>query len=381
MEKYAKTYWLEDMLEFKLPTFTKPISPSVKVSDNLKSKYPLIRLNDSKKFNLKIGKRIVANQLIENGSYPVYSANVKEPFGYINELLITDFTKDSVLWGIDGDWMVGYIPNSIPFYPTDHCGIIRIMTDEIDAYYLSMVLEKVGALHGFSRTYRASTERIASLQIPLPPLDIQQKIVDDCKKVDEEYNTSKMTIETYRQKITDTFHNLDATKYRGAKINKLSQVIKLSSGKFLSNKDRIVGDIPVYGGNGITGYHNVGFVSEPTIVIGRVGEYCGSVHLTQTNAWITDNALYATDYLIDINKKYLLYILREANLNQYANRTGQPNVSQASIANVEIPCPNLEEQNKIIKEVETYEVKIAEAENIIASCTSRKQAILDKYLK
>ena len=105
------------------------------------------------------------------------------------------------------------------------------------------------------------------------------------------------------------------------------------------------------------------------------------VHLTQTNAWITDNALYATDYLIDINKKYLLYILREANLNQYANRTGQPNVSQASIANVEIPCPNLEEQNKIIKEVETYEVKIAEAENIIASCTSRKQAILDKYLK
>ena len=381
VEKYAKTYWLEDMLEFKLPTFNKPISPSVKVSDNLKSKYPLIRLNDSKKFNLKIGKRIVANQLVENGSYPVYSANVKEPFGYINELLLTDFTKDSVLWGIDGDWMVGYIPNSIPFYPTDHCGIIRIMTDEIDAYYLSMVLEKVGALHGFSRTYRASTERIASLQIPLPPLDIQQKIVDDCKKVDEEYNTSRMTIETYRQKITDTFHNLDATKYRGAIINKLSQVIKLSSGKFLSNKDRIVGDIPVYGGNGITGYHNVGFVSEPTIVIGRVGEYCGSVHLTQTNAWITDNALYATDYLIDINKKYLLYILREANLNQYANRTGQPNVSQASIANVEIPCPNLEEQNKIIKEVETYEVKIAEAENIITSCTSRKQAILDKYLK
>ena len=228
---------------------------------------------------------------------------------------------------------------------------------------------------------RGDKRQIPTFPVPLPPLDIQQKIVDDCKKVDEEYNTSRMTIETYRQKITDTFHNLDATKYRGAKINKLSQVIKLSSGKFLSNKDRIVGDIPVYGGNGITGYHNVGFVSEPTIVIGRVGEYCGSVHLTQTNAWITDNALYATDYLIDINKKYLLYILREANLNQYANRTGQPNVSQASIANVEIPCPNLEEQNKIIKEVETYEVKIAEAENIIASCTSRKQAILDKYLK
>ena len=38
-------------------------------------------------------------------------------------------------------------------------------------------------------------------------------------------------------------------------------------------------------------------------------------------------------------------------------------------------------QNEITNEVETYEEKIAEAESIIASCTSRKQAILDKYLK
>ena len=47
----------------------------------------------------------------------------------------------------------------------------------------------------------------------------------------------------------------------------------------LSNKNRVAGGIPVYGGNGITGYHNVGFVKEPTIVIGRVGEYVESILL------------------------------------------------------------------------------------------------------
>ena len=143
-------------------------------------------------------------------------------------------------------------------------------------------------------------------------------------------------------------------------INKLAQIIKLSSGKMLSNKNRVAGGIPVYGGNGITGYHNVGFVKEPTIVIGRVGEYCGSVHLTKAEAWVTDNALYATDFLISINKKFLFYMLRHANLNQYANRTGQPNISQASIANVDIACPNIQEQDKpeiswaLIKRILSY---------------------------
>lgn len=74
-------------------------------------------------------------------------------------------------------------------------------------------------------------------------------------------------------------------------------------------------------------------------------------------------------------------MLRHANLNQYANRTGQPNISQASIANVEIACPNIQEQDKIIKEVELYEQEIAKAEVIIESIAMRKQSILDKYLK
>lgn len=74
-------------------------------------------------------------------------------------------------------------------------------------------------------------------------------------------------------------------------------------------------------------------------------------------------------------------MLRHANLDQYANGTGQPNISQASIANVEITCQNIQEQDKIIKEVELYEQEIAKAEVIIESMAMRKQSILDKYLK
>ena len=38
------------------------------------------------------------------------------------------------------------------------------------------------------------------------PID---EIVKECKKIDEEYNTSRMSIETYRQKIAEIFDRLE----------------------------------------------------------------------------------------------------------------------------------------------------------------------------
>lgn len=76
---------------------------------------------------------------------------------------------------------------------------------------------------------------------------------------------------------------------------RLGEIIRISSGDGLSSRNMVKGDIPVFGGNGITGYHNKANVYKETIVIGRVGYYCGSVHVTPSQAWITDNA-YITQY-------------------------------------------------------------------------------------
>lgn len=50
---------------------------------------------------------------------------------------------------------------------------------------------------------------IESLQIPVPPIEIQKKIISECEAIDAEYNTSRMAIETYRQKISDIFNKLE----------------------------------------------------------------------------------------------------------------------------------------------------------------------------
>lgn len=149
-------------------------------------------------------------ELVSNGSIPVYSANVKEPFGMIDRMLFTDFKKNSILWGIDGDWMVNYITKDSPFFPTDHCGVIRVDEKQLNPHFVSYLLEIAGKRVGFCRSYRASIDRIESLSIPAVPFQEQNEIM---KKV-QEYETKiqneqiKMSeIETRRNDIIRSFIN------------------------------------------------------------------------------------------------------------------------------------------------------------------------------
>lgn len=136
-----------------------------------------LRLNNADYFSLSIGQRVVATQMNPSYSIPVYSANVLEPFGMIDKLLIDDFSTDSILWGIDGDWMVSIIEKNIPFYPTDHCGVLRIKQDIVLPKILAHLLDTEGKRVGFKRSYRASLERVGNLILAIPPLSAQQQAV------------------------------------------------------------------------------------------------------------------------------------------------------------------------------------------------------------
>lgn len=222
---------------------------------------------------------------------------------------------------------------------------------------------------------RGNKNLILKFEVPIPPLDIQHIIAEECSGVDEVCKLQDESIKQNEQLLSSLIQSVDGEEIR------LSSVFSLSSGAMLSKKNRKPGAIPVYGGNGITGYHNQASLDNPTIVIGRVGEYCGSVHLTEGPAWITDNALYVTNLKIEVGLKYLLYALRNLNLNQYANRTGQPNISQSGISEVKIVIPDSSIQNEIETQITFYENEIASAKAVLSECNTRKQAILDKYLK
>ena len=137
-----------------------------------------VRLANVELFDIFIGRRVLKSQIIDDPlATPVYSANVMTPFGRTRNQFIEDFSRASVLWGIDGDWMVNLIPAHQPFYPTDHCGVVRIKPSvDIQPRYLAMALEQEGRRVRFSRSNRAKTEAIKNLKLMIPGRDLQDNL-------------------------------------------------------------------------------------------------------------------------------------------------------------------------------------------------------------
>ena len=121
---------------------------------------------------------MLKNELSNTGSIPVISANVNEEFGKINKKIIEDYSSPYILWGIDGDWMVNYLDKGIKFYPTDHCGYLKVIDKNINPLYLAKMVEIEGSKQRFSRSNRASIERVSSMIINLPNIEIQIKIAE-----------------------------------------------------------------------------------------------------------------------------------------------------------------------------------------------------------
>ena len=163
---------------------------------------------------------------------------------------------------------------------------------------------------------------------------------------------------------------------------RLGELLSVSSGKMLSAKNQKGGSIPVYGGNGINGYHDEANLLNRSIIIGRVGAKCGVVHITEEKSWVTDNALIV-DYIQDaFNMQWLSALLSFLNLNNLSNSSAQPVISGEKIYNVPIALAPPQEQKRIIEQIENY---LATSGTISANinsernlCLKLKEAILSK---
>ena len=115
-------------------------------------------------------------------------------------MLIRDFSADSVLWGIDGDWMVNFYPKGNQFYPTDHCGVLRVLTDKVHPRYMARILETEGKNMNFSHTYHASIDRIEGISFSVPSFDVQEKAMKQVVELEAKIYELERKLETFEGK-------------------------------------------------------------------------------------------------------------------------------------------------------------------------------------
>lgn len=135
---------------------------------------------------------------------------------------------------------------------------------------------------------------------------------------------------------------------------RLGELFSVKSGKATSLEKRNRHyTVPVYGGNGIAGYTENSAVPKDTLVIGRVGFYCGCVHVTESEAWISDNALEVTAYSQALPVQFWQHLLSYLNLGETSVSTAQPVVSGKRMYPVAIPVPPAAEQDRIVGKLDS----------------------------
>lgn len=261
----------------------------------------------------------------------------------------------------------------------------------VDLRYLFRVLQSARAdlqAQGQGGTQLNISQTILKAhEVPLAPLREQKRIADKLDSVLARVDACRdrldripALLKRFRQSILAAATSGRLTENWRTEHNAiepismtLRDVIKVSSGNFLPAKDMTPGGtIPVYGGNGVNGYHDQSNVSEETLLIGRVGYYCGSVHMTPKKAWVTDNALIVNHDPNQTSRKFLYYALQALDLRTNDSSTAQPVISGQKIYPIELDLPSLSEQHEVVRRVETL---FAFADRLEARlATARKQA-------
>lgn len=137
----------------------------------------------------------------------------------------------------------------------------------------------------------------------------------------------------------------------------LDHFLKFGNGK--TSPERFdSGRFPVFGANGIIGYSDSFNTQGPCIILGRVGNFCGSVHLSKTNCWVTDNAISAVP-INDESAVFWFEFLKNTNLRSLAHGSGQPLITQKIIKSITAPKFTASEKTGIADVLGSLDDKIA----------------------
>ena len=321
----------------------------------------------NKILNLGRGKIISQNDLKNcPGEYPVYSSSATKN-GEIGKYGKYMFDDERITWSIDGGGKFFY-RNNLKYSVTNVCGWIKVTnTNELNTKYLFYALISEWTKKKFDYTKKAHPSVIKKeYQIPIPPLAIQQKIVEILDAFTElqaelqaELHARRKQYEYYRNKLL-SFEELEKRANAiggGLKLVTLGEVCEVKRGVRVTKKDLTENEkYPVFQ-NSLTpmGYYNQSNVNANTPFI-IVGGSAGEIGWSSSSCWAADDCIYFI-----CEKSLMNRFLYHALCNQQhyflsqVRKASIPRLSQDCIKNLKIPLPPLEVQNDIVEILDKFD--------------------------
>ena len=332
-------------------------------------------LGDEKKIEIANANRrpVKASERI-SGNIPYYGANNIQDYveGYTHEgtyiLIAEDGTKSIENYSVQ--WATG------KFWANNHVHVLR-GKNNVDSrfiYYYLQTVNFVPFLTGGDRA-KLTKAKLLEIQIPLPPLSVQQEIVRILDKftqleaeLEAELDCRKRQYEYYRNKLL-TFNEIvgaeivwktlgEVATYSDKRIKASSveennyigveNLLQNKAGKIISNYIPSEGNVTAYNIN--------------DVLIGNIRPYLKKIWLADNNGGASGDVLVI--HLIDnsVNAKYLYHILADDkffNYNmKYAKGAKMPRGDKQKIMDYLIPFPPLEEQQRIANILDKFDTLV-----------------------
>ena len=148
-------------------------------------------------------------------------------------------------------------------------------------------------------------------------------------------------------------------KIKNKHLSQLNNIAQIYQPQTLSQKQIKKGLYPVFGANGIIGFHSNFNHKLPQITISCRGENAGTINKTPEYSWINGNSMVINvDNNQNINKDYLKLILESQNLKHLISGSGQPQIIRADIAKHKIPIISIDKQLLYIKKFNLLDSKL-----------------------
>jgi type I restriction-modification system DNA methylase subunit len=424
LSEYITYASLVDLLDFSRKDFNKTFSLTPKKNLKIETKWELVKLGDV--CDLQNGFAFKSGDYVENSNVLSFrQANIRLngliDLEHKREYLPDDFIiKYSDYLLKEGDIVIAMtdmnkelkllaIPAIIPFSQfqlllNQRVGKFIKITDNIANIFLCLILayektrEQLKLLGYGNVQSNLSKSDLLNIKIPLPPLEVQQEIVDECEEIDQNVIKAKEAIEQAKNEIENKSNNIYG-KYN---------LVKLGS---ICDKPQYGANESAIDGNPLTDYRYIRItdindngelnsewrtaanieekyiLKEGDFLFARSGATVGKTFLYKNKY---GKALYA-GYLIRFrtNKDKLLPdFLKLVTQSSFYKKwvadtqtgTSQPNINGQMYSDLQIPLPPLSIQEKLVLEVEKLEQVITNNQKIIDESSTLKQQVMKKYL-
>lgn len=286
---------------------------------------------------------------------------------YLGPAFIRKFEEGDILYGSRRTYLRKVVIAPFEGITSNTTFVIKANEKTIDKRLLPFIMMSEGFTDNSIKNSKGSVnpyinwKDIANYEFLLPPKDQQAQLAELLWGMDEVIEREKAVLAQMKKlrklQLKETYITIPQ-RVNSSRLP-IKNLVTLSSGKSrpnsLSDQPSNEFIFPVYGGNGIIGYSKEFLIDSKTIILGRVGEYCGVVHDSQGKVWISDNALYVKEFLSDLDIIYLSRFLEFIDLNKQQNKSSHPLISQSTVGENKIPILSndlIKIQNQKLLEIE-----------------------------